>query len=118
MLKAKRAIEALVEDGRVFVDLPTVEDHEVLRTELDRAGIVAAHVEPTKSLDVRGLRERLGLTREQFAIRYGMEVETLRNWETGKRPPDTTALSYLRAISNDPEPVERAYAPTPRSLPS
>jgi putative transcriptional regulator len=120
LLKAKRAIEALVEDGRVFVDLPTVEDHEILRTELDRAGIVAAHVEPAKPLDVRGLRERLGLTREQFAIRYGMEIETLRNWETGKRPPDTTALSYLRAISNDPEPVERAYAPTrpSRSLPS
>ena len=113
MLKAKRTIEALVEDGRVFVSLPTVEDHQALRDELARAGIKAAPVEPSEEPDVRGLRERLRLTREQFAIRYGMEVETIRNWETGKRPPDRTARSYLRAISNDPEHVEQAYAPTP-----
>ncbi len=113
MLKAKRTIEALVEDGRVFVSLPTVEDHQALRDELARAGIKAAPVEPSEELDVRSLRERLRLTREQFAIRYGMEVETIRNWETGKRPPDRTARSYLRAISNDPEHVEQAYAPTP-----
>lgn len=113
LLRAKRAIEALVEDGRVFVDLPTVEDHDTLRDELAGAGIAAAPVEPAKTLDVRGLRERLRLTREQFAIRFGLEVETVRNWETGKREPDTTARSYLRAISNDPELVERAYAPTP-----
>jgi putative transcriptional regulator len=49
----------------------------------------------------------------QFAVRYGLEVETVRNWETGKREPDTTARSYLRAISNDPERVEQAYAPAP-----
>ncbi len=113
MLKAKRAIEALVEDGRVFVDLPTVEDHEALTNDLAKAGIAAAVLEPHKALDVRALRERLGLTREQFAIRFGLEVETVRNWETGKREPDTTARSYLRVISNDPELVERAYAPTP-----
>lgn len=113
MLKAKRAIEALVEDGRVFVDLPTVEDHTVLADDLAKAGISAALLEPHKTLDVRALRERLGLTREQFAIRFGLEVETVRNWETGKREPDTTARSYLRVISNDPESVERAYAPTP-----
>jgi putative transcriptional regulator len=116
MLKAKRAIEALLEDGRVFVNLPTVEDHAALKRDLAQAGIIAAPVDRPVAVDVRGLRERLGLTREQFAIRYGMEVETLRNWETGKRPPDTTALSYLRAISNDPEQVEKAYAPTPSCL--
>lgn len=45
MLKAKRTIEALVEDGRVFVSLPTVEDHQALRDELARAGIRAATVD-------------------------------------------------------------------------
>jgi len=116
MLKAKRAIEALVEDGRVFVNLPTVENSAALKGDLAKAGIIAAPVERPATLDVRGLRERLGLTREQFAIRYGMEIETLRNWETVKRPPDTTALSYLQAISNNPEQVEMAYAPTPSFL--
>ncbi len=117
MLRAKRVIEALVADGRVFVDLPTVEDHKALAEDLARAGIAAAPVETPKHIDVRGLRERLRLTREQFAARYGLEVETVRNWEAGKREPDTTARSYLRAISNNPEHVEQAYAPTPLFVP-
>lgn len=117
MLQAKRAIEALIEDGRAFVDLPAVEDSEALAEDLAKAGIAGARVETSQVLDVRKLRERLGLTREQFAMRYGLEIETVRNWETGKREPDTTARSYLRVIANDPEHVERAYAPTPPSSP-
>jgi putative transcriptional regulator len=113
MARAKRAIETLVEDGRVFVELPTVEDSQAVIADLNAAGIAAAQVPPPAAVDVRRLRERLDLTREQFATRYGLELETVRNWEIGKRAPDTTARSYLRAISNAPEPVERAYAPTP-----
>ncbi len=117
MLRAKRAMEELLAAGRAFVNLPTVEDSKTLAAELAAAGIAAAPVEPPQAMDVRGLRARLGLTREQFAARYGLEVETVRNWEMGRREPDTTARSYLRAISNDPEHVERAYAPTPPLLP-
>jgi putative transcriptional regulator len=113
MLRAKRAVESLLEKGRIFVDLPMVEDTKVLTDDLAKAGIAAAWIQPDLTVNVRELRERLELTREQFAIRYGLEVETLRNWETGKREPDTTARSYLRAISNAPEHVEQAYAPTP-----
>ena len=64
-------------------------------------------------MDVRALRESLHLSREQFAMRYGLEVETLRNWETGRRDLDAAARSYLRVIANNPEQVEQAYAPTP-----
>ena len=113
MLAAKRAVEGLLAEGRVFAELPIIEDRRALAADLATAGIAAAPVEPPQMVDVRGLRERLRLTREQFAIRYGLEVETVRNWEAGRREPDTTARSYLRAISNDPEHVERAYAPTP-----
>lgn len=113
MLRAKRAMEELLAEGRVFVDLPTVEDPWALTDELAEAGIAAAPIEPPQAPDVRALRERLRLTREQFAARYGLEVETVRNWEMGRRQPDMTARSYLRAISNDPERVEQAYAPTP-----
>lgn len=116
MVRAKRAVEALVENGRVFIDVPTVEDSQALAEALAEAGIAAAPVEPPQSPDVRKLRQRLRLSREQFAARYGLEVETIRNWETGKREPDTTARSYLRVISNDPEHVEQAYAPTPTLL--
>ena len=111
--RAKRAMEELLDAGRVFVDLPMVEDVATLSIELRSAEIAAAPVEPATTVDVRALRQRLGLSREQFATRFGLEVETLRNWEIGRREPDTTARSYLRVIANDPEQVERAYAPTP-----
>lgn len=113
LLRAKRAMEELVETGRSFVDLPTVEDAAALSRELAQAGIAAALAEPPRNVDVRALRQRLGLSREQFATRFGLEVETVRNWEMGRREPDTTARSYLKAIANDPELVERAFAPTP-----
>lgn len=116
MLRAKRAIESLVEHGRVFIDLPIVESPAALIDDLDNAGISATRVGPTEAIDVRCLRERLGFTREQFAARFGLEVETLRNWEIGKREPDTTARSYLHAISNDPEQVQRAYAGAPAEI--
>ena len=113
LLQAKRAIEALIEQGRVFVDLPTLEDSGTLSEELAQAGVAAAPVLTRGNLDVRALRQRLGLSREQFAMRYGLEVQTLRNWETGRRDLDAAARSYLRAISNDPRRIEEAYAPTP-----
>ena len=61
---------------------------------------------------MRALHHRLALSRKQFATRFGLEVETLRNWEIGRREPDTAARSYLHAIANDPEQVEQACAPT------
>ena len=73
----------------------------------------AASVELLQAVDVHALRQRLGLTREGFAIRHGPEIEMVRNREVGRRDPDTTAQSDLRAVSNAPERVEQAYAPTP-----
>jgi putative transcriptional regulator len=68
-------------------------------------------MQPPRSIDVRALRHRRGLSREKFAARFGLEVETLRNREIGRREPDTTARSCLHAIANDPERVEQPYAP-------
>ena len=51
MLRAKRTIEALVEERRVTEDLPTVENPHTLEAELAKAGIAAALVEPPKILE-------------------------------------------------------------------
>ncbi len=99
----------------MFVALPTVEDEAALTDDLAAAGVIAARLDPSATVDVRKLRERLRLTREQFAASYGLEVETMRNWETGKREPDTTARSYLCAIANDPAGVQAAYGASPLS---
>jgi putative transcriptional regulator len=115
MLKAKRYIETLTEQGKAFVYLPAVEDSTAVTRDLATAGIEAVRLDQPTVTDIRAIRKHLGLSREQFALRYGLEVETIRNWETGKREPDTTARSYLRAIANDPERVEQAYAQPSRT---
>ncbi len=108
LLKAKRAVEASMVGETVCVALPCVEDVATVLRELTAAGFEAAEA-PVEAPDVRALRTRLGLTREAFALRYGLEIETVRNWETGKREPDRTARSYLQAIANRPDQVAQAY---------
>ncbi len=109
MLKAKRSIEAAVEQGRVVVGVPVVESVDVLAGELRAAGFTPTFLTP-KAPDVRELRERLGLSQEQFALRYGLEIDAVRNWEHGRRKPDTAAKSYLTVIDRDPEQVARTLA--------
>ena len=112
MLEAKRAVEEAVEHGRAFVRLPMVEDAAVLAQDLAQAGLPAAQVR-AGAVNLPKLREALGLTQEQFALRYGIEAELLRHWEAGQLEPDATARSYLQAIANNPRLVEEAYAPVP-----
>ena len=41
LLRAKRAIEAMLDDGTVFVEVPRVEDMQTLAGELRAAGVAA-----------------------------------------------------------------------------
>jgi DNA-binding transcriptional regulator YiaG len=107
LLGAKRAVEAMVADRRAFVLVPKVESLDALTQELAGAGVRAVAL-PDASIDVRAMREKLGLTQEQFAVRYGLDIDAVRNWERGRRTPDTAAASYLRAIGADPEAVQTA----------
>jgi hypothetical protein len=45
------------------------------------------------------------------ALRYGLNVENLRNWKDGRSPLDSTARSYLTAIANDPHGIPLPYTP-------
>ena len=60
--------------------------------------------------DVRAIRQRLGLSQDAFACRFGLGISTLRDWEQGRRRPDQTARSYLQVIDREPAAVERALA--------
>ena len=54
------------------------------------------------------VRHLLRLTQEQFADRFGIPLGTLRDWEQGRREPDMTARTLMRAISMDPDLIARA----------
>ena len=59
---------------------------------------------------VRDLRRRARLTQLQFAARLGVPVETIRNWEQGKRMPRGPARALLAVIAHAPDTVFSALA--------
>ena len=66
------------------------------------------HVAPL--VDVKAVRERTGLTQEQFAATFAISLGALRHWERGDRKPRGTALVLLNVIAKDPQAVLRALA--------
>lgn len=66
--------------------------------ELARMGLI--HL-----VNVKRLRERLGITQEEFAATYRIPVGTLRDWEQGRKIPDAPARAYLTVIARNPETV-------------
>lgn len=58
-----------------------------------------------KVVNVKRLRERLGLTQEAFAATYRIPLGTLRDWEQRRKRPDAPARAYLLVIARDPERV-------------
>jgi DNA-binding transcriptional regulator YiaG len=107
LLRAKRTIEAVVENGEAVVHLPTVEHVTKLARELRSAGFIVSRLASTH-VDVRVVREKLGLTQEQFALRFGLDVDAVQNWEQGRYQPDKATLAYLRVIARQPREAAKA----------
>lgn len=75
------------------------------------AAIPAAPTEAATAPVVRDLRRRARLTQLEFAARLGVPVETIRNWEQGKRMPRGPARALLAVIAHAPETVFAALSP-------
>jgi putative transcriptional regulator len=56
----------------------------------------------------RRARAATSLSQAAFALRYGIPVGSLRDWEQGRRAPDAATTSYLRVIARMPEAVAKA----------
>lgn len=110
MLRAKRAIEDAVETGEVRVRLPQVDSAGDVIRELRPTGIRALRL--AHAMDIRErlreMRAELELTQEQFALRFGFDLDALQNWEQGRRKPDRAISAYLRVIARDPDAAARA----------
>jgi len=59
-------------------------------------------------VDVRAIRVGQGLTREQFAERYGLQVRAVQEWEQGRRKPEPAVRAYMLVIKNQPAAVQKA----------
>lgn len=60
------------------------------------------------AIDVKATRQRLGLSQAAFALKFGFQSATLRNWEQGRTYPDGPARVLLAVITKHPEAVEDA----------
>ena len=81
------------------------EARAIARGELEPARLLT-----TDQIDVVGIRKHLGLSQDKFARRFGLSTATVRDWEQGRRYPDTPARNLLKVIQYAPETVERALA--------
>jgi putative transcriptional regulator len=59
----------------------------------------------THVVNVKKLRERLGMTQEAFAAAYRIPLGTLRDWEQRRKLPDAPARAYLTVIDRNPQAV-------------
>lgn len=48
------------------------------------------------------VRQRLGLTQKEFALRINVSLETIRNWEQGRRHPTGAAKALLKVLDQYP----------------
>jgi putative transcriptional regulator len=53
--------------------------------------------------DVAALRARFKLSQAKFAKLLGISVDTLQNWEQGRRRPEGPAKVLLRVVATHPE---------------
>ncbi len=109
---AHHALTQLLQAGEVVVAVPQVENPIILLAELHEAGIEARRHAPPEAIDIRAIRARLGASQEEFALRFGLDLATLRNWEQGRSRPDTASRTLLRLIETNPAAVSAALSGT------
>jgi putative transcriptional regulator len=111
-LKADGRIVEL-RDGREFPLAPATPVAAPATTTVALATTSVALATTTVALEfpaVRDLRRRARLTQLEFAARLGVPVETIRNWEQGKRSPRGPARALLAVIAHAPDTVFAALA--------
>lgn len=55
------------------------------------------------AVDVRAARRKLGMTQKDFARNFGVSLDTVRNWEQGRRHPEGPARMLLAVIERNPK---------------
>jgi DNA-binding transcriptional regulator YiaG len=108
--KARQTLDRLATNTPVAVELRT-DDVGDLIDRLRKLSVDAA-LFTSPNVDVKGVREKQGLSQSDFALLYGLEVDTLKNWEQGRNDPDGPARILLQVIEQNPMAVIDARLPS------
>jgi len=107
-------------DGRLVEILPDGSERAMLASDgqpLTSARHNGHHAANTRFLEAayaRNVRGQTGLTQTAFAARIGVPVETVRNWEQGKRSPRGPARALLKVIDQAPDAAFAVLGGKPR----
>jgi len=70
------------------------------------AGVERAHM----GRRIRILRNRLGMSQQEFADAFGIPAANIRQYEIGRHMPPPAVRAYLKVIAAEPEMAARAVA--------
>ena len=104
-------------DGRIVEVMPDGSERAIPP---DARSIAAAAHNAARSAEARlgeasyarNVRGQTGLTQAAFAARIGVPVETVRNWEQGKRSPRGPARALLKVLEEAPAAAFAALGKT------
>jgi putative transcriptional regulator len=65
------------------------------------------HTIDVDMIDIKSLRNQLALTQKQFARLFGFKLNSVQNWEQGRRRPDKATRILLRLIEEKPQQMIR-----------
>lgn len=82
------------------IDRQIAEDPDVAE---DMSAVPPEQLRRPGRLDVRAIRESLGMSQRDFAATFGVSLGTLRNWEQRRCRPDGAAQTLLTILKHDPE---------------
>ena len=68
-----------------------------------------AHV--PQDVDVKAIRNRLGMTQTRFSDTFGFSLDAIKHWEGGRRTPEAPARTLLTVIDRNPAAVLTALNP-------
>jgi len=102
-LKADGRIVEILPDGREQALSTRLEEILAQAAPHPSTDGQAAPPAPSDAAYARGVRARTKLTQAEFAARIGVPVETVRNWEQGKRSPRGPARALLKVIDKAPD---------------
>jgi len=66
-------------------------------------------------IDVKSIRNKLGMTQARFSDTFGFSLDALKHWEGGRRRPEAPARTLLTVIERNPAAVLSALNPAARS---
>jgi DNA-binding transcriptional regulator YiaG len=112
--KAHETLNRLTAGQEVAVALHAG-DSRKFASELSALGTQAHFIKAPTAVNVKKIRTKFGISQSEFALRFGLELDTIQNWEQRRYGvPDPVAVMLLKIIEECPQVVEAVL--TKRSI--